>query len=261
VCTIFVDLVPLLLVANPVANRQSFTPPRFQQEIDMIWWRDRPWLRYLSYFFLLLIMFQVLVFIAAQGNDALNLLSLPHAGDAFGTSEFSIVEMLQTLILAATVLALALRSRTGDPTRALSDFLALVFAVLLIREQDYHLDRWLHAGAWIWPALIACACAAWMLYRRSTEIGAQVRAFSDTAGFGLILAGLAIALGFSRIFGQKALWIGLLDEESYRIGKLAAEEMTELLGYSLILAGCLEFRLPDFLQAFREKSTGSGSAA
>jgi hypothetical protein len=261
VCTIFVDVAPLLLIANPVVNRQSFTPPRFQQEIDMIWWRHKSWLRYLSYFFLLLIMFQVLVVIAARGDDALNLLSRPDLGDTFGTSEFSIVEMLQSVLLAAIVLALALRSRSGDLARALSDFLALVFIVLLIREQDYHLDRWLHAGAWIWPALTACACAAWMLYRRSTDISAQIRAFSDTTGFGLILAGLAIALGFSRIFGQKVLWIGLLDEESYRICKLAAEEMTELLGYSLIFAGCLEFRLPDFLKTFREKGAGPGPAA
>ena len=115
----------------------------------MIWWRDKSWLRYLSYFFLLLIMFQVLVVIAARGDDALKLLSRPDLGDTFGTSEFSIVEMLQSVILAAIVLVLALRSRSGDLARAFSDFLALVFIVLLIREQDYHLDRWMHAGAWI----------------------------------------------------------------------------------------------------------------
>jgi hypothetical protein len=221
----------------------------------MIWWREKTWLRYLTYFFLVFIMFQVLIVIAAQGDDSLNLLFRPAPGDSFGTSEFSIVEMLQSAILVAIVLALVLRSRSGDLAYALSNFLALIFIVLLIREQDYHFDRWLHAGAWIWPASIACAIAAGILYRRSSEIGAQIRALSDTAGFGLFLSGLAIAVGFSRIFGQKALWVGLLDEESYRICKLAAEEMTELLGYSLILTGCLEFRLPGFPETLREKRT------
>lgn len=209
----------------------------------MNWWREKMWLRYLSYFFLILLMFQILVLIAAEGDDALGLFFRPNPGDIFGTSEFSIVEMLQSALLAATVLALGTHPRSRDRPRELAVFLSLAFLVLLIREQDYHLDRWIHQGAWIWPALIACVFAARIALKRRSEISAQTRAFSNTASFGLVFSGLAIAAGFSRIFGQKALWIGLLDEDSYRICKLAAEEMTELLGYSLILAGCLEFRL------------------
>ncbi len=227
----------------------------------MIWWREKSWFRYLSYLFLVLVMFQALVVIAAQGQDSLNLFFRPAPRDTFGTSEFSIVEILQSAILMAVVITMALRSRSGDLANALPGFLALVFVVLLIREQDYHLDRWLHDGAWIWPALMASAGAAWILYRRSAEIGAQIRAFSDTAGFGLIFAGLVIAVGFSRVFGQKALWVGLLDEESYRICKVAAEELTELLGYTLILAGCLEFRLPRFLETRREEAAGAARDA
>jgi len=38
-------------------------------------------------------------------------------------------------------------------------------------------------------------------------------------------------------------WIALMDEDSYRIVKLAAGEMTELLGYCVVAAGCDESRL------------------
>jgi hypothetical protein len=201
-------------------------------------WHENPWLRFLAYLLSVVLLFQVLVWIASAGDDALRLFVKPNPGDVFGTSEFSLVEAAQSLVLAACALVMGWHSRSDKEVRSLGIVLALGLLIMLIREQDYHLDRWL---SWEWLALVAAGATAMVVRRNHAAIRRQARGFAKSAGFGLFFAGLTIAVGFSRVFGQKALWIALMDAESYRIVKLAAEEMTELLGYCLILAGCIEF--------------------
>jgi hypothetical protein len=67
---------------------------------------------------------------------------------------------------------------------------------------------------------------------------------------------LLVLMGFSRVFGQTVLRTALLADDYQRIAKLAAEELTELLGYCLLLAGCIEFRY-----AFVSNAQSAGSGA
>jgi hypothetical protein len=218
-------------------------------------WHENPWLRYAAYLLSVVLMFQVLVWIASTGDDALRLFVKPNPTDVFGTSEFSLVETAQSLVLCACVLVMGWHCRADNEVRNLGIVLALGFLTMLIREQDYHIDRWL---SWEWLALVAAGAMVAVVRRNHVAIRRQSREFARTAGFGLMFAGLTIAVGFSRVFGQKALWIALMDAESYRIVKLAAEEMTELLGYCLILAGCIEFGIwaRDGLDRLRHRDDG-----
>src|SRR5690606_28976404 len=52
---------------------------------------------------------------------------------------------------------------------------------------------------------------------------------------------LVLLLVYSRLFGMTTLWHGLLAENYVRVFKNAAEECTELLGYSLIMAAALTY--------------------
>ena len=53
--------------------------------------------------------------------------------------------------------------------------------------------------------------------------------------------GLVLLLIYSRLFGMTALWHGLLSENYVRVFKNAAEECTELLAYTLIMAAALTY--------------------
>ncbi|WP_231472338.1 hypothetical protein [Pseudoxanthomonas suwonensis] len=53
--------------------------------------------------------------------------------------------------------------------------------------------------------------------------------------------GLVLLLIYSRLFGMTALWEGLLADSYVRVVKNAAEECTELLGYTLVMASALTY--------------------
>ena len=120
-------------------------------------WHENPWLRFPAYLLSVVLLFQVLVWIASTGDDALRLFVKPNPGDVFGTSEFSWLEAAQSLVLAACVLVMGWHSRPDREARSLGIVLALGLLIMCIREQDYHLDRWL---SWEWPALAAATCCS-----------------------------------------------------------------------------------------------------
>lgn len=204
-------------------------------------WRNNPWLRYTSYLLLIALLLQGIVWLAAGDEDALDIFVRLNSTDVFGTSEFSLVEILQSIALAACIAVCAGTARISASTRPLAVLLSLMFLVMLIREQDFFIERWLPWTSWLWPALITLAVAIYLALSRRNALTEQLRAFVPTAAFGLMFAGMAVVIGFSRVLGQKALWIALLDEQTYRIAKLAAEELIELVGYCLLVAASVEY--------------------
>ena len=123
-----------------------------EREPLMAPWHNNPWLRYPAYLLSVALLFQVLVWIASTGDDALRLFVKPNPTDVFGTSEFSLVETAQSLVLAACILVMGWHCRRGKEMRSLGIVLALGLLLMLIREQDYFLDRWL---SWEW-------CVCWL---------------------------------------------------------------------------------------------------
>jgi len=208
----------------------------------MLQWHSRTAIRFLSYGTLILLLFQTLVMIAGTGDDALGLFIRPKPTDVFGTSEFSTVELLQTALLFASIAVTGWYAASLPQTRPMTTVIALFLVLLLVREQDYHIDQWLPWGTWLLPAALVAICLAFVAWRSRLELRLQGDALATSAAFGLLFAGLLILVGFSRIFGQTGLWTALLEDDYQRIVKLAAEEKTELLGYCLLLAGCIELR-------------------
>lgn len=205
-------------------------------------WLGRPTVRYLGYGIFTLVLFQALVLVAGRGDDALALFVRPKPTDVFGTSEFSVVEFLQSILLLASILVTAWHAKSVPHSRPLTGVLALFLLLLLVREQDYYIDQWLPWGTWRLPAVIVLAALVIAIRRSLATFLDQLRAFAGSASFGVLFAGFLVLIGFSRVFGQTALWTALLADDYQRIAKLAAEEMTELLGYCFILAGCIEIR-------------------
>ncbi len=219
-------------------------------------WRSQYALRYFSYAILILLLLQTLVWIAGRGDDALALFVRPKPTDVYGTSEFSVVEILQTALLLAAITVTAWHARTLPDSRPLTPFFALFLLLMLVREQDYFIDQWLPWGTWRLPGVLVLLALLFVALRGRSALRVQGRLYAGTACFGLVFAGLLVLMGFSRVFGQTALWTALLADDYQRIAKLAAEELTELLGYCLLLVGCIEFRY-----AFVSNGQSAGSGA
>ncbi|CAN0573307.1 unnamed protein product, partial [Ectocarpus sp. 12 AP-2014] len=66
---------------------------------------------------------------------------------------------------------------------------------------------------------------------------------SNTFAFGLFTAGVLTTYIFSRLYGRQDFWRAVLEEHYISTFKSVAEEVVELLGYSLILFATLELLL------------------
>lgn len=166
--------------------------------------------------------------------------------------EFSVTELGQLALLAATVLAWLYLARRSVDDRRLAVLAAGFFACMLIRECDAALDLVMD-GLWqILATLVALACLTYSLSDwRSTLHGMARLAVSRISL--VLFIGLAILLAYSRLFGMGVLWQGLLDDQYLRVFKNAAEETSELLGYFLIAAASVGYVMARLRRRARPK--------
>lgn len=163
-----------------------------------------------------------------------------------GMPELSVTEISQeSALLVSTlliyVLVFKLPSQRG--------FLLLVAGMLLsmfIRELDYLFDKIRH-GFWKYPVtLVVLLTFALAAFFRKNVLPAMAEA-TRSVPFAYILAGLAIVLFFSRVFGTGSLWDAILHAgasvDAPALVKNVVQEGLELLGYVLILYGSVLFFL------------------
>ncbi|MFW3613762.1 hypothetical protein [Billgrantia antri] len=157
-------------------------------------------------------------------------------------AELGFTELCQSVLLAASALLLC----TPSARRELPTVSLLIFALIvasLIREQDYYLDRHLFDGAWqLLVTLVLLPCLTLVLWRRQ-RFSSEFVTYGNSFSFGLFAAGFLVTYVFSRLYGRSEMWMAILEEHYLRTFKEAAEEITELLGYSLILIAVIELVL------------------
>ncbi|WP_024868883.1 hypothetical protein [Pseudoxanthomonas suwonensis] len=159
-------------------------------------------------------------------------------GDSVG--EWSLVELTQLGFLVATVLAFARVARARPDERGFAVLAAGFFASMLIRELDAVWDL-LFRGLWsIMVAGVAAGSLGYALRHRQSTLAAIARFLRSRAST-VMTIGLVLLLIYSRLFGMTALWEGLLADNYVRVFKNAAEECTELLGYTLVMASALTY--------------------
>ncbi|MFT3761284.1 MAG: hypothetical protein QM761_01465 [Pseudoxanthomonas sp.] len=157
-----------------------------------------------------------------------------------GVGEWSLTELTQVGFLFATAWAFARLARIREDDRGFAVLAAGLFACMLVRELDAVWDL-AFRGLWqLLVAAIALGCMAWALRDRRATLAATAR-FLVSRSSAVMTVGLVLLLIYSRLFGMTALWQGLLSEQYVRVFKNAAEECTELLGYTLIMASSLTY--------------------
>ena len=158
-------------------------------------------------------------------------------------TELGFTEFAQTLTLASCC---GLLLYTRQVIKVFPNVTLLLFAFIaasLVREQDYFLDVYVADNSWkVIVALIVVPTLGWVIYQRRHFI-AEFAHYSNTFAFGLFAGGVLTTYVFSRLYGRQVFWRAVLDDSYERIFKDVAEEIVELLGYSLILFATIELLL------------------
>jgi hypothetical protein len=158
-------------------------------------------------------------------------------------SEAGFTELAQS---AALALATALLIYVRQALRQLPTACLLMIAFVgssLIREQDAHLDAHVFDGAWqLLVGLLILPCLA-LVIRRRRDFVAEFARYANSFSFGLFAGGFLTTYVFSRLYGRSEIWEAILGDRYLRTFKDAAEEVTELFGYTLILIAVIELAL------------------
>jgi hypothetical protein len=218
--------------------------------------RDKTVLRFFLYFFLVALLFQGLVWIAQSGPDGLNLFVQSAPDDDLGNSEFSKVELLQSGCLAIGLLLSVWIYTRNDHRRLVALAVAVLQSLMLIREQDFFFEVLVGRGMWQIPVYLSLIGGIFVFVRSRDRVNQSWLWMRQRSWFGLLFAALTIILAFSRVFGQSDFWEAIMGDNYQRIVKLAAEEVTELLGYSLLVIAMIEMTLDDKLDVTPTRDPG-----
>lgn len=159
--------------------------------------------------------------------------------DRFGES--SLLEYLQVVTLLLAALSAYLAGYFNASRATLSKMFAAAACIACVREFDFALDRYLFDGAWqllVFMILLIAGLRAW---QHRDELKETLLDFMQLPSFGIMVGGFITVFVFSRLIGRQVLWRAIMGDGYLGGVKTAVEESTELLGYTLILIGTLEF--------------------
>nr|WP_295708418.1 hypothetical protein [uncultured Halomonas sp.] len=158
-------------------------------------------------------------------------------------SELGFTEFTQTLVLATCCAMLVYIRQVLRVWPTVSLLLLAFVAASLVREQDHFLDNYVADNTWkVLVALIIFPALFWVVKQRNRFL-VEFAHYSNTFAFGLFTAGVLTTYIFSRLHGRQEFWQLILEDSYSGTFKSVAEEVVELLGYSLILIATLELLL------------------
>lgn len=200
-----------------------------------------PWIRYLLYFLSIALVTWALTQLELASPGALKLHVVMSESDRFGTSEYSPVEIVQAIILAACAGIMLLVARNVPSQKPVAILFSGFATAFLIRELDYFLDRYVIDNFWQVLVTILGALIIVYAYRSRRRIQIALGRIWPSPGMTLLFAGAVILFAFVRLVGHEPLWMSLLQDDYRRVTKLAVEEFIELMGYFLWMIGTIEY--------------------
>lgn len=157
--------------------------------------------------------------------------------------ETSLTELTQALLLLFCALMMGYMRYRYRVLRIISLLMGAFFAMSLIRENDLWLDTYVFDGAWQCLVALVALPALVATIRARHDFVDEFAQVSNSLGFGLFAGGFLTTYVFSRLYGRSELWQALMGDHYLRVVKDAAEEITELTGYSLLLFASIELLL------------------
>lgn len=153
-----------------------------------------------------------------------------------GISEFSLTEILQSLLILISSVLFIIISITDKQNKKVAVGLAGLFTAMFVREGDYFLDK-IADNMWQITVVLIFLMTIYHMFRANDQFLTSLLNFSTLRSFPYILIGLLIIILFSRIFGTGSLWRIVLGTSYSHLFKTAIQEGLELLGYLILFVG------------------------
>jgi hypothetical protein len=210
------------------------------------------WIRYLAYFVSVALVTWAITRLELSSPGSLKLHVIVSETDVYGTSEYSPVEIVQSIILLVCGFIMAWVARYCPSQRPLAFLIGGLALVFLIRELDYFFDRFIVDN--LWQALIAVVGALVIAYtyRHRKRLVIALARIWPSPGLSLLFAGAVILFAFAPLVGHEPLWQSIIGEHYLRVTKLAIEEFIELVGYFLWMIGTLDYAFQARAVAYRK---------
>lgn len=179
------------------------------------------------------ILYSLIMFGIAEGIyfDAAH----PNGDSYFG--EITFTEIGQEVILFILFVYFLIISFKWNEIKPVSIIVSLFFLMSFIREFNFIFDKWIYLVLLVFLVII------WVFIKNYKTIPKATKVFFSVPASGWLLSGLLVTYIFSRLMGRSKFWLLLYNEDNYRLAKAATEEGLELLGYTIILIGAVEFLL------------------
>lgn len=210
------------------------------------------WIRYTVYFIGIAFVTWALTQMELSSPGSLKLHILADAGDVYGTSEYSPVEIIQAIILGACGAIMAWVARYCPSQRPIAFLFGGMALAFLIRELDYFLDRYIIDNLWQVLVVIVAALVIAYTYRQRRRLRIAFARIWPSPGLTFLFCGAVILFAFVRLVGHEPLWMSILGDAYQRVVKLAIEEFIELIGYFLWMVGTIEYALQARAIAYRD---------
>lgn len=210
------------------------------------------WPRYIAYFVGISLLTWLLTQLEISFPGSLKLHVIMNPSDQFGTSEFSPIEIIQPIILAACGLLMLWVVEYCPSQRPIAIPFGGLALAFMIRELDYFFDRYLLDNLWQVLVGIAAAFVIVYTYRARKRLKIAWARIWPSPGLALLFAGAVIMFSFVRLVGHEPLWMSLLGDDYRRVVKIAVEEFIELLGYFLWFIGSIEYTYQARAIAYKE---------
>ncbi|MCG8370792.1 MAG: hypothetical protein MJA32_09810 [Proteobacteria bacterium] len=210
------------------------------------------WIRYVAYFVAIAFITWALTQMELASPGSLKLHILPNQTDVYGTSEYSPVEIIQAIILAACGGIMYWVARYCPSQRPIAIPFGGMALAFMIRELDYFLDRWVADNFWQVLIAIIGALVIVYTYRHRRRLRIALARLWPSPGLTLLFSGAVILFAFVRLVGHEPLWMAILGDNYLRVIKLAVEEFIELSGYFLWMIGTVEYAFQARAIAYRE---------
>ena len=210
------------------------------------------WIRYVAYFVAIAFITWALTQMELASPGSLKLHILPNQTDVYGTSEYSPVEIIQAIILAACGGIMCWVARYCPSQRPIAIPFGGMALAFMIRELDYFLDRWVADNFWQVLIAIIGALVIVYTYRHRRRLRIALARLWPSPGLTLLFSGAVILFAFVRLVGHEPLWMAILGDNYLRVIKLAVEEFIELSGYFLWMIGTVEYAFQARAIAYRE---------
>ncbi|NJN42434.1 MAG: hypothetical protein HC811_09640 [Flammeovirgaceae bacterium] len=157
--------------------------------------------------------------------------------------ELSYTEIAQEVFLLLLCIVYVIIAYKFPKVKGLALAFLGVYLSALAREYNNYFHTWF-SGMWQTIVIVILLVTTYLVNKNRLTLLKPLRKFVDTPSFGLTLCGILIVLIFSRLYGLHTIWFNILNADltgSYRWIKNAAEEGTELLGYSFLFFGAIDY--------------------